>query len=489
MTRSSAQLIAIFGLAASFIGFPPLLFAAEVTDVVDALDEAFDDPFDFHFEPTFRQHIENGTIIREANCSPTDNGTSAFANAERCTDAAAIIYNRELDYERVINELAFEFQFGIWHDLEFHFNLPIIFHDQRTVSFATGDPDEQVTHDNSSIDPLGSLIEDDLADEGIFESYRYFGLDSVGTGPSRSGLGDISFGIAWAPYNDERNPHWATLVVGFDYQIPTSESATRTNTGPGRGVHELQFTVAASRRFSVVEPYVQLRYILPLIGSDSVFQDFGGGMVNQGPGQSGELSAGTEFIVYENHERGQHFSVDLGLDFAFTAEGRDYSPLTDAFAGSDCNGLTPADADFSQEGRLYEPSPDTDPESAGCAWILQQPANERRNPAAETADQQYYSDGISTVESYASLGGHIGVNVQLSEYVEVRIQSYFETQTEHFLTAAHTGVDRDNDNEVNLSDPNETNPVYNPTLDSVGERLRADSVFNVSWSATLAFQF
>jgi hypothetical protein len=38
------------------------------------VDEAIDDPFDFHFEPTFRQRIETGAIVRERNCTPDPNG-------------------------------------------------------------------------------------------------------------------------------------------------------------------------------------------------------------------------------------------------------------------------------------------------------------------------------------------------------------------------------------------------------------------------------
>ncbi|MBN1946635.1 MAG: hypothetical protein JW797_13255 [Bradymonadales bacterium] len=463
--------------------------AAEVTDVVDAFDEAIEDPFDFHFEPTFRQTIQSGNVVRERNCTPDPTGDPrAFLNAVNCPDEAAIILTRELEYERVVNQLDLDFQFGIWHDLEFHVTLPIIFSDQRTVSFAKDDQGNSITQSNSSIDPLDASVQQDVIDGGFFTTYRLFEILGA-DGPTRAGLGDMVFGIAWAPFNTERHPHLATLKLGFDYLAPTSEVATRTNDAPGRGLHELQFTLAGSRRFRIVEPYVMFQYFLPLPTSDSLFVDYGGGQRSIGPGMRGEITSGTEFIVYENPRHGQLFTIDLGFQFGFTAEGQDHSPLFDALGGSPCNGITPAEAGYSLTGQPYQPSVTTNPDAAACAWLVQQPSAERRDPSLEPENRGYYHDGITSVESYATISGHLGANFQVSRYVEVRLMGQIGTETEHFITMAKTGVDRDNDDEVNFSDPNERNPVYNPTLDAVGNRLRVQSVLNFSWFGTLAFQF
>jgi hypothetical protein len=404
-------------------------------------------------------------------------------------DAPAIIFNRELDYERTINELDIALQVGIWHDLEFHLTLPIIFGDQRTLTFASGEGGRDVTQDNSAIDPSDTVIQSDLADGGTFTSYRLFSMEDEGAGPTRSGVGDMIFGLAWSPYNDERAAHVATLTLGFDYLAPTADAATRTNDAPGRGVHELRFSVAASRRFRLVEPYLLVRYVLPLATSDSLFVNHGGGQMTESPGQRGEFTGGTEFVVYENEPRGQHFSVDVGFDFAYNAEGRDYSPLFESLGQSSCNETTPSEADFALDGRLYEPAASTDPEAASCAWVVQQPSNEVRSPGQDAEDQRYVSDGINMVESFATLGLHLGLNFQISPYVEIRLATIFATETEHFLTAERTGKDQDGDDEVDFNNPNERNPVYNPTLDGVGHRLRSESVFNLSWSGTIAFQF
>jgi hypothetical protein len=280
-------------------------------------------------------------------------------------------------------------------------------------------------------------------------------------------------------------------VFGVDYLAPTSSFARAENDDVGRGVHEFQFTIAASRRFDVMEPYVGFGYILPIESAESLFLDYGGGQINVGPGQRGEITAGTEFIIFENSEKGQYFTFDLGFDFSFQAEGRDYTPLSDAFSSAEnsCAGLTASEAGLNLNSTNYEPNAGIPGENAACAWILQRPANRLPNPLADPNDEQYFHDGMDTVESYSTLAAHLGLNFEISPYVEVRLHGLFETETDHFLTSARTGRDRDGDDEVDFNDPNERSPVYNPTIDGVGHRFRTESVLNINWRATLAFQF
>lgn len=483
-----AWTVAVSSLALLWPALPSQ--SAELTDVVDAFDDANDDPFDFHAEPSFRQRIERGSIIREVPCTNDPDGPpDAVVNATRCPDEPDTVFNKELDYERVISALDVDLQFGIWHDLEFHVTFPIIFSDRRTLDFATDDQGRSVTRENSGVDPADSLIEADVLDDGLFDTYRYIQVEDGPPVPTRSGLGDMTFGLAWAPFNSERRPHLATLKLGFDYTAPTAEPAARDNESVGRGLHQLQFSLAGSRRFSIVEPYFGLRYILPIPTSDSLFQDYRGGQRTVSPGQRGELTAGTEFILFENAGRGQIFTFDLGFDLGFQAEGRDYSPLFEALSRNQCAGVTPQEVQFNLDATPYEPSTGLDPDLAACGWIVQQPSSRVRGSSGDPETEQYVHDGITTVEGYATLAAHIGANFQISEYVEVRVHAQFETETEHFLTAARTGKDQDGDDEVDFNDPNERSPVYNPTLDSVGHRLRAESIFNVLWNATLAFQF
>src|SRR5690606_22148950 len=263
-------------------------------DVLDAADEhVYDgkvvpDYFDFDIEPTFKQTIERSKISRETNCQ---------AGSDRCPGESAIIYNKELRYERVINQLDLDFQVGMYHDLEFHVKLPIIFSDIRAWKYAKNsgkacefdiDPDNPKCVDdrNSTVDPTGdnvgnNRIAQDVQDGGDFSTYRYFSVgDEMTEGPTRSGLSDITFGIQWAPFNDERyviadepwgrNHGRSTLVIGFDYTAPTAEVAKVDNEAVGKGVHELVWRIATSRRYQYVDPYMEFKFGLPIPTEDGL---------------------------------------------------------------------------------------------------------------------------------------------------------------------------------------------------------------------------
>lgn len=471
--------------------------AAEITDVVDAFDEENDNPFDFHIEPTFRQTFERGIIAREAGC-------------EDC-DEPATVFRRELDYRRVRTILDFDFQIGLQRDLELHIGLPLVISDRRTLEYAQG-----VTARNSAVDPSDERIAADLdpnirdyydgPDNGDnrthFGTYRYF--DVPDDGVRRSGLGDMTIGIAWAPFSDQRNPHNATLRLGVDYLAPTGKPARGDNTGAGRGVHELQVSIAASRRIrEFAEPYFGFSYTQPFAASGGLFAEDSPNSESRAPGGRMDFTAGTEIVLFEDAETAQHYSWDLGINFGYSFEGRDYSPISDALSRSDCNGLSAGDAGFAgngagsggTDGNAYDPDPSTvTVDDAACAWVVQQPGNEAGNSSADRAAWTYEHDGITDIEGYARLGGHTRFNMQFSRYVELRIGVGLEWQTPHLLTSADSGRDADGDDIVEL-DPDpadgdvERNPFYNLTLDPVGRRFRIEGALDITWDLALAFQF
>lgn len=494
MGRRLATTCALFALLASSA---PVL-GAELTDVVDAFDDEANNPFDFHIEPGFSQRVERGLITREAGCSPA-------TEPDRCSSPATV-FNRELDYRRVINTVDFDFQFGLYRDLEFHFNLPIVTHDQRTLEYADGvnasittvnPSDERVIND---LDPNTSDIYGDF-----FGTYQYF--DVPNDGASRSGVGDVTVGVAWSPYNDRRVPQRANLTFAFDYMAPTGTPARRTNTGVGRGIHELQFGVAASRRFeSYLDPYFGFRFALPIAAGNGLFESTPNSL-RTAPGARFETTSGTEIILYDAPDSDQVYSIDVGFDFGYTLEGREYGPLFDALNGSPCNGLTPAEAGYpasGPDGNAYPPAgtdlADIDPSDAACAWVVQQPGNAEAELNATRADTPYIHDGITDIEGFASVGGHVGFNLQFSRYVELRFHTGFSWDTPHFITAADAGRDRDGPDpetgEVVVQlDPTpadgvvERNPNYNLALDAVGRRFRIENAVNLDWGFKLAFQF
>ncbi|MFT6399517.1 MAG: hypothetical protein ACJAYU_004284, partial [Bradymonadia bacterium] len=350
----------------------PVADAAEITEVVDAFDTANDNPFDFHIEPSFRQVRERATIARESGC-------------DDCGDAPTTEFRREMDYERVRSEMNFDLQLGLARDLEFHVRIPLIISDQRTLEYADG-----VNEDNSNVDPSNRRIADDL-DPGVddyydgdvvgddrthFGTYRFFDLPNDGV--KRSGLGDIVVGFAWAPWNDQRQPHAATMRFGVDYLAPTGKAASGDNTGVGGGAHELQISLAASRRVhEFVEPYFHFSFAQPFAAGSGPFSQDSRNSETQAPGGRLDIGTGTEIVLFEDEDSNQRYTFDLGFAFGYHLEGRDYTPLSDALARSNCNGLSAAEAGFpadpgslgGADGNGYNPGADVLPEDAGCAWV------------------------------------------------------------------------------------------------------------------------
>lgn len=441
--------------------------AAEVTRVLSSFDDENDQPFGFRIAPSFNQRIERGEINREGRCLEPTGACPAFL--------------AELQAKRVVNSLDFDIGFGLYKDLELRVQLPIILSDRRTVELNAG---RGVTRATSSVDPAraGQPVR-----EGERFNYRLFPVGTGNEGPGRSGLGDMTFGLAWAAFSEERLAHVATVVLGFDYTAPTGTVARGDNEAVGRGVHELGFSVIASRRINFMDPYFGLSASLPLRDSAGLFENRGANQQVKGPGQSINFTTGSEIIMYRDEPSGQRYTFQLGLDFGYTFEGRDYSPLFDAFATNNpCNGIRLNATGLDRyDGRPYPPSDDileaaSRPE---CAWIVQQMANQQ-------ADGTFRHDGITNIEGHANIGGHLGFHLQFSDYVQLRLGTRLETRSAHFITGAYTGRTQGAGATVDLDpEAGERNHDYNPVIDGIGNRFRYTNIFNLAWHAGLAFRF
>lgn len=491
MRRASAILVLALLVGA---GLPSSLSAGERTDVVDAFEDG--NPFDFHLEPAFRQRVERGVIVREASGFIERSGCAEGSTEPECNEPSTV-FERELDYKRVTSLVDIEMQFGLHRNLEFHAALPIVASDRRRLSFASG-----VSPQNSTFAPSLDRVADDL-DPGIddlfgdtFGTYRYFDVPEDGV--KRSGLGDLRVGLAWAPFDQARQPSAANLMLRLDYVAPTGTPARGENRGVGRGVHELQFEVAASRLVSpYLEPYFALAFAMPFPSARGLFADVNNNSVNRAPGARFDSSAGAEIVLFTDERSGQHYTFALGLDVGYTLQGRDYSPLFDALAGSSCNGLTAREAGFEDgtDGNAYRPSADISPEDAACAWVVQQPGNVDNDGLGDRARWSYAADGITDVEGHGRVGGHVGLHLQFSEYVGFHLDTQVAWNAPHFLTFADAGRDANGNLTVDLDpdpgegEPIERNPNYNLTYDAVGRRMRIENHVEILWGARFAFQF
>lgn len=512
--------------------FTSSAYAAEFTDLADAADDKDDlvdetyDPFDFHIEPSFIIDLATARITREAACVPNDSDLVGQAsqeyeagsprlevNRERCAEPKTVD-NDEMDYRNQTLKLDIALRAGLYKDLELHLHIPYVISDVHGFKYAT-----DVNDGNSSVDPSDDRIQRDaesvfagsndvVDDLDLFSTYRFMDLSSDFQDFERSGFADPTLGVHWAPFNDERDDTKATLTVGMDYLMPIAPIKRHDNSGVGRGVHELQWTIASSKKFQWIEPYFGLQYFLPIPSSDSEFRRIdvnNDGQVFLQPPQKGLITIGTEFIPHEDPTDGSRYSIDLQFQFAYTSEGLDYTPLFDPLSSSSCNGKTLDELlpTYDASGNL------TDIGDVECAWIARQPSNGppvggEPSPiydlgavgANENPDFEF--DGIMTVESYGSWTGRLGFLLQPSPYFQFRAHTSLTHHQEHFLTNSRTGRDvgddleQDPDSTVDLEGPDarlEKNPIFNPTFDGNGNRFRIKEYNVWQFFLTAAIKF
>lgn len=538
--------LAILGVIAGGVALSSSATAAEFTDVLDAADDKDDyseetyDPFDFNLEPSFSYETGKAEITREAPCvnaSSADEWNSEFGDddlaksnprveydPERCVTGSGdsgTVENKEMLYRHQEARLDIKARVGLYKDLELHLNAPVVLSESNAMKYANESGDS-VDGSNSWVDPDDSRIESDANDTfggtsrsdapGLLNQYkthRYFELgdefsDSEYT---RSGFDDPSIGIMWGPYNGQRDDTKATMVLGMDYIVPIAKIRKADNPDAvGDGMHKLEWTFGASKQFDWIDPYFGMQYMLqipsrgsPIKELKEIDEENDGQAVTQPP-QKGEISIGTEFVPHEvktpdEHER---YAIDLNFTFGYTSEGRDYSPLYDHMVGSQCNGDT-----FSEVTPNYDSNGNySGPGGVECSWLAQRPANVQPDPVYNLGsidgDQELQTNGIMTVESYATFAGQLGFYLQPTRYFQFKLLGGITHQQEHFLTNARTGSDVSDDREATADDQVdltgedaaiERNPAYNSTYDSPGTRFRV-SEFN-TWNvmATMALQF
>ena len=459
--------------------------AADITDVLDAADEVYlgtekvSDPFDISLTPKFVQRIEWAKLKREF----TQDGVVHLGN--------------ELEYGRTVNEFDIDLEIGMFHDLAFRMHMPIIISDQQSYKFDTSSDKDKITAAGTQeIGPDGKPYlrgQSSLAPANpTGDTLQFFKLDDGQTlkGRKRTGIGDMSFGIAWSPYNTERhfiperpwehNTGRSTVTLAFDYVAPTGKVTKIDNDGVGSGVHEILLSVAASHRFAFVDPYIRLQAGFP-IGMSDYYPKYDN-QVRIDPGIWGRIDLGIEFIPYESIDvKFQRFvKIDLRGYFKYIGEGRAYSELSDALGQGDC---------YSIES-LGDPK---------CAWVGSKWSNATSNATmSDIASGRYTGgfkeDGYFDYEGYATIGGALSLTVQPIQYVQISAGVAADYAQNHFITFTKTGKDRGTydpethtldaqkkDGTVSLDSVDERNPTFSPALDAAGHRVKRTEAINLEW--------
>lgn len=408
--------------------------AAEVTDVLDAFDG--DDPFDFSLRLRFESETRDSTVSREVRCLQNDQSGTV------CAGASGIVLAKELSYQRVRNVLHFDLRFGLFKDLEFRVNLPIVTGDSWNHKFVDG-----VGRDNSTLYPPN---DNDALFKVPYQSQK------------RSGFGDMKLGLAWAPFNWYRDDTHPTWLVGIDYTLATGTPMKATNTDVGQGASELTFHTTISRRaLKMLEPYFNLHFV-GRFGSDSgLFISHGETQKYVAPGSTIGTQVGLAVLPWENAKRDERVEIEGGLGSDYTFRGREYTEIWEAMA-----------------------SPDN-PCKEKCNQIL------HSNSVPDANGKQRRTDGITEVEQYARFHGWLGLHYQPVKYFEISAKVNWMQETPHFLTDAYVGKDLDGNKGVTATGQkgNEYNLTFLPSVDTPGSRLRVQDAgsfgFHVAISGKL----
>ncbi len=407
-------------------------FGAELTRVASSFEEK--DPFGMFLDFTFEHTADRGTITREWY----QNGGLQDVT--------------ELRYQKYESKMGIDVSLGIYKDLEIHVGVPIIFAQDRKWFFAGGtDETNSTINRNCPADAAGNGCDPAVAIAGTSSNQLF----QVPNSSSRSGLGDFTFGIAWNPFVQKKDPSKPTWTLRFDYTAPTaavlnpSVYTSNSNRGAvGEKVHKYTFTTAVSKRINqYVEPYFQLSYTLPwrAPGFYSNCDDASGGRLsypgNCGanwtrddtgikPAHTGGTVFGAEITVFEREDRHQRVAFDFRGWFNYVSEGRYYNEMSDLF------------------GKLL-----------------------------------YSSD-------YGQVGAQFGFVGQAADFIKLRAYTSFAYNTEHFLTNENIGKDLTGNGVVDVtSHPEEINPNYDFRADRVGRRFRIEQqyVFRIQVTATFNF--
>ncbi len=424
--------------------------AADITNVLSSFDK--DQPFGFDLQVSYDRLQHRALINRENHqlANPADPASGAILDVA------------EARFTEVNQKLPIRAAVGLWHDIELHATLPIVLLDARSWGYPGGSTPTNAGNSsvaNNCVTGTGDYACGTAAAK-FPASYGTASGASTGLGSAyRAGIGDLTVGLAYAPFNEKRDDTKPTWVIGFDYTYPLAPTinpslpTSASNTGPvGDGVHKYRPYMAFSKRVGAIDPYVQLEAVLPYNGPNYYSncatpstQAFaadcnGGGALNGGTpywtksvtGQQapyiGKATFGAEFWAYDDPEHHQYVTIDLRGEGSFVSDGRYYNEMSDAL------------------GKLLY------------------------------------------TEQYFRVGGHIGINARAAQYVQLKIMAAYYHDTYHFLTNESVGQDLNGNGQVDLN-TQEVNPNYDFRWDSVGRRFRISQVndFEVSATGQLTF--
>lgn len=429
------------------------LSAADVTDAASSADK--EDPFDLNLDIKYLSTHHFGSIKREYNnyadyVYEDETGKQYYSTEARRVETKEYEGNPALYY---MHKMQFDLEIGLYHNLSLSFGLPVIISEQYKM----------VMFDDVNAPDVSTLAGQQLFPWSGNLDYEH------------KGLGDISFGLQWAPFSQERKNRFMSWLIGMNVTFPTASVKTpegmnirSTSTdgssivvpsgdagSMGDGLFKLDFRTAASKRYSVAEPYLQLMFSLPVNSSKSIYND---------PKESFTINTGAEIYLYENKNLGQVFKLRADIEVMYTNKGDAYNAIADA--------------------RWVYDDVDNDTLVSKYGWKI---------PADQINNQDYKYRNILPVEDpWVQVAGMLKLSARVWKYIELGGFAKFGYRHKHYLTNAYPGTATDR-----------TNAGYIPGLDSertpwiggsdqqskLGGRLLAEEYFVLDWGFNLKALF
>jgi hypothetical protein len=446
----------VVGLAAVV---PLYAHAAELTRVASSFEEGH--PFGLFIDLGFERTQRRMSIEREFHTGVQPDGSPGFLDL-----------GPELRFAMADYRLNLDLHAGLWHDVEFHFGIPLIF--ARSEEWALSSLESPATSAvlHSCINASGMPVNVSCSSNGSGSTPMFstpiLAYDDPDRKPQvwRGGFGNMRFGLSWAAFNQAKDDTKPTWVVGLEYEGPTADQLDPTDVADetthgaiGDRTHKYQLWTAFSRRIGVVDPYVKVTYTLPYHGPgwysncDNPDSSRMGAANNCNLSEwtrddtgivvpfTADMTAGSEFLIFDQPAKKQRFILDARTHLAYVAPGRYYNELS---------GLT--------KKLMY-------------------------------------------TEDYIQVGGSLGLVANVADYLTFRGRAMLAYETDHALSNEPLGKDFTcgtpgalagtcgNGTVDYMSNPGEVNPNFDYRMDLVGRQFRATAtyIFAVQASATFSF--
>jgi hypothetical protein len=458
----------------------PSAHAGELTRVATAAEK--DNKWDFHFGVGYDFDYKRASILRET---------------ER---AGSTVLSRDLVYQQFRHTVTPTIEFGIYQDFSIYAALPVIAGDDRQYAFdqsaggecvypadVTPGSDLQVNcidKTNSSTIRDGILPANGWdakagdSDGGTFGQYTAPNTELIFTSPQRRGLDQIHIGVKKGILSQRKWSHLPNWVIAFDGRFAIGKPMTLDkrdadapgNSRVGRGIHEIGFWTALSRRYRFFEPFFGGYARWSLRATNTAF-NAPPRAEEVNPQHTAGFVVGTEIVPWEN--KAEHKKVAFILRGAgdFRYGGRGYSEIWELLADSPA--LVGAD----------DPASDTCSATDAVAYARANPSDpsgylEDVNTANGSQCRRF--NGITNIDNYASFSVNGAWAFHMGKYARLILGANVGTDTRHFLSRANRGNPaRSGDPDVVELGSVDVNPLRRDVIDNVGRRYAIDDVLSV----------